>query len=343
MAFNYNAFFTSASKVRGGKFVWVKDASNMNRRNVPFGSTIANPYKGVGYAWAGDLYEYHVDSEGYLFRSFAVAAATANDTDTTISLNGDGYSCVPEVGMLLMKAPSSLTIENYATSSASGTKQKVKITFTAGCSTAGNLTIGLDGTETAVAVTTGANTPAAVAALVGAATFPNYTVAYTGGNAYVEFTAVGFGERAAAVLDAALTGVTGTVEETIAGKSNVVKTVSDYTGQSGKVTAVAYDASTQRFSVTVDVAIGGLLTTDILVEAAGTVASAAAKPLVTNPNTFVEVDTQFMPSDPMYGIDDVTFQINTVYGLAAWIDRMQPLPKYVLAKNRSYIDGIFEI
>ena len=223
--FNLETFFASAKQFRGGKFVWWKDANHEERSNVLYGSTIANPYKGFGYAFAADLYEYRLWKPGFLLKTFKVAKATTAGTDTTLYVDGSGYSHIPEVGNVLMKAP--------------------------------------DTVET--------------------------------------------------------------------------------TGQSGKVTAVAYDASTQRFSVTVDVAIGGLLTTDILVEAAGTVASAAAKPLVTNPNTVVEVDTQFMPSDPMYGIDDVTFQINTVYGLAAWIDRMQPLPKYVLAKNRSYIDGIFEI
>ena len=49
-----------------------------------------------------------------------------------------------------------------------------------------------------------------------------------------------------------------------------------------------------------------------------------------------------MPTDG-YGIENANYSISTVYDKQAWIARMQPLPKYVLAKNRSYIDGIFWI
>ena len=37
------------------------------------------------------------------------------------------------------------------------------------------------------------------------------------------------------------------------------------------------------------------------------------------------------------------YSISTVHDKEAWIVKMQPLPKYVLAKNRSYIKGIFWI
>lgn len=74
-----------------------------------------------------------------------------------------------------------------------------------------------------------------------------------------------------------------------------------------------------------------------------TAAAADATVLVKNPNTFIEVDTQFAPTDGRWGVTDVQHNINTVYGKRAFVERMQPLPKYVLAKNRNYIEGVFEI
>lgn len=230
MAFNLETFFSTSSKVRGGKFVWWKDAGHEDRSNVLGGSTILNPYKGVGYAWAADLFEYRMFEGGFLLKTFKIAAA-AEAAATTIYVTGDGYSHIPEVGNVLMKAPDS--VETF--------------------------------------------------------------------------------------------------------------------GQSAVVTAVAFDEEKKQFKVTLSVALGALTTDDILVEAAGedalpaTEAAANATVLVKNANTFVEVDTKMLPTDGRYGIEDVQHNINTVYGKRAFLERMQPLPKYVLAKNRSYIDGVFEI
>ena len=50
-----------------------------------------------------------------------------------------------------------------------------------------------------------------------------------------------------------------------------------------------------------------------------------------------------MPTEG-YGLDGTAnYSISTVHDKEAWIVKMQPLPKYVLAKNRSYIKGIFWI
>lgn len=228
--FNLETFFASAKQFRGGKFVWWKDANHEERSNVLYGSTIANPYKGFGYAFAADLYEYRLRGPGFLLKTFKVAKDTTA-TDTTLYVDGSGYSHIPEVGNVLMKAP--------------------------------------DTVETA--------------------------------------------------------------------------------GQSGKVTSVEFDEESKQFILTVDTAIGTLTTGDILVEAAGRdggVATAAAHDatvLVKNPNTFIEVDTQFAPTDGRWGVTNVRHNINTVYGKRAFVERMQPLPKYVLAKNRNYIEGVFEI
>lgn len=228
--FNLETFFASAKQFRGGKFVWWKDANHEERSNVLYGSTIANPYKGFGYAFAADLYEYRLWKPGFLLKTFKVAKAAA-DKDTTLYVDGSGYSHIPEVGNVLMKAPD--TVETK--------------------------------------------------------------------------------------------------------------------GPSGKVISVEFDEENKQFILTVDTKIGALIIDDILVEAAdeeGGVATSAALDatvLVKNPNTFIEVDTQFAPTDGRWGVTDVRHNINTVYGKRAFVERMQPLPKYVLAKNRSYIDGVFEI
>ena len=122
----------------------------------------------------------------------------------------------------------------------------------------------------------------------------------------------------------------------------VTKTVTDYTGQSAKITNVVYDKANEKFTITVDNTLGALSAGDILVEAQGSAKSANAKVLVPNPNTFVEADEELLPTEG-YGFQNANYSISTVYNKQAWIARMQPLPKYVLAKNKSLIDGIFWI
>lgn len=122
----------------------------------------------------------------------------------------------------------------------------------------------------------------------------------------------------------------------------VTKTVTDYTGQSAKITNVVYDEANSKFTITVDNTLGALDAGAILVEATGTAKAANAKPLVTNPNTFIEADRELMPTEG-YGFENANYSLSTVYNKQAWIARMQPLPKYVLAKNKSNIDGIFWI
>ena len=122
----------------------------------------------------------------------------------------------------------------------------------------------------------------------------------------------------------------------------VTKTVSDYTGQSAKITNVVYDEANSKFTITVDNTLGALNAGAILVEATGTAKASNAKPLVTNPNTFIEADRELLPTEG-YGFENANYSLSTVYNKQAWIARMQPLPKYVLAKNKSNIDGIFWI
>lgn len=126
----------------------------------------------------------------------------------------------------------------------------------------------------------------------------------------------------------------------------------DYTGTYTKVTAVVYDEANEKFTLTVDTALSAskIDAGAILVEADAAAdvaladeATGVCKVLVPNPNTFIEADKDLLPTEG-YGIaEGANYSMSTVYDKKAWIARMQPLPKYVLAKNRSYIDGIFWI
>ena len=243
MVTNLAFFFFFSRKVRGGKFVWVKDSNGEQRGNVLLGGTILNPNKGFGKLFAAQLVQYTPAEGCLIFRSFEVKQATAAATDTTIYLNGDGYGDAPEVGQILMVAPDATTVRTLTADTTTG---------------------------------------------------------------------------------------------------EVTETEADYTGQSAKVTAVTYNESTQQFAVTLDTALGSLAIGDILVEATGTAASASAKVLVPHPNTFIEKDEELLPTEG-YGFQNANYSISTVYNKQAWIKRMQPLPKYVLALNKSLIDGIFWI
>lgn len=225
MVTNLAYFYETSQKTRGGKWVWVKDSNGEQRGNVLLGGTILNPKKGFDHLYAAQLVQYTPAQGCLIFRSFGVKTATSAATDTTIYVNGDGYGDAPEVGMLIMKAPS---------------------------------------------VATG-------------------------------------------------------------------------TGQSAVVTNVVYDETNERFAVTLSVALGALAAGDILVEAAGSAASETATVLVPRPNTFIEADRDLMPTEGFGITGQANYSISTVYNKQAWIARMQPLPAYVLANNRSLIDGIFWI
>jgi hypothetical protein len=242
MVTNLAYFFERTKKVRGdGRWIWVKDSNGEDRRNVLLGGDILNPNKGLGYLWAGQLMEYKPGVGMLIFRSFLVTNNVSNDT--TVYVNGDGYSDVPEVGQVLMKAPDAI----YVTTSTANTS-------------------------------TGA----------------------------------------------------------------ITSTTAEYTGQSAKVTDVQFDSVNNRFVVTLDQALT-LSANDILVEAEGKSKSATAKVLVKNPNVFNEANREMLPTDGSFGFNNAKYAASGVYDKQIWIQRTQPLPKYVLAKNKSLIEGIFWI
>ena len=171
----------------------------------------------------------------------------------------------------------------------------------------------------------------------------NATVIYVNGDGYSDAPEVGMYLM---VAPDALK-----VEQLTVAEGVVTKTVSDYTGAYAQVTAVEYDEPNKKFKVTLanKLSTAQIAKGAILVEADAAADAALAEPtgeaqvLVPNPNTFIEADKDLLPTEGFGIREGANYSISTVYRKQAWIARMQPLPKYVLAKNRSYIDGIFEI
>ena len=247
MVTNLQYFFETAKKLRGGRWVWVKDSNGENRNNILLGGTIANPNKGFGHLWAAQLMQYTPGQPMLIFRSFKLKVDAAANA-TTIYIDGDGYSDAPEVGQYLMVAP--------------------------------------DATEV---VSMKANT------------------------------------------------------ET--GDVTVTKTT--YTGTYAKVTGVTYDETNQKFEVTLEnkLSTAKINAGTILVEAdkvKDTESTGSAPVLCPKPNVFNEADRDMLPTEG-YGFQNANYSVSGVYNKQAWIAKMQPLPKYVLALNKSLIDGIFWI
>lgn len=247
MVTNLQYFFETAKKLRGGRWVWVKDSNGENRNNILLGGTIANPNKGFGHLWAAQLMQYTPGQPMLIFRSFKLKVdATANAT--TIYIDGDGYSDAPEVGQYLMVAP--------------------------------------DATE-----------------------------------------------------------VVSMKADTSTGAVTVTKTT--YTGTYAKVTGVTYDETNQKFEVTLEnkLSTAKINAGTILVEAdkaKDTGSTGSAPVLCPKPNVFNEADRDMLPTEG-YGFQNANYSVSGVYNKQAWIAKMQPLPKYVLALNKSLIDGIFWI
>lgn len=112
-------------------------------------------------------------------------------------------------------------------------------------------------------------------------------------------------------------------------------------GQSAKITAVVYDKDAETFTITVDTELE-VEEGDILVEAKGEKAAADATVLVDRVNFWVLADQDLMPTEK-FGIENGHYYMSGVSGCAAYIGRMQPLTKYILAQNKSLIDGVFEL
>ena len=247
MVTNLQYFFETAKKLRGGRWVWVKDSNGENRNNILLGGTIANPNKGFGHLWAAQLMQYTPGQPMLIFRSFKLKADAAANA-TTIYIDGDGYSDAPEVGQYLMVAPDATEVVSMTADSETG---------------------------------------------------------------------------------------------------SVTTTKTTYTGTYAKVTGVTYDETNQKFEVTLEnkLSTAKIDAGTILVEAdkaKDTGNTGSAPVLCPKPNVFNEADRDMLPTEG-YGFQNANYSVSGVYNKQAWIAKMQPLPKYVLALNKSLIDGIFWI
>lgn len=138
--------------IGGHRYVFVKlQMSGKDSLVFPTtGCIVKNPFKGNARAFAGTLFEYHIDGNGYVLKTYEVAKNTSAGTDTNIYLKGDGYSLIPFVGDILMVAPSTVdgtgkavtvTAVSKETDEAEGDVYKVTISEALGDLTKGNVLV----------------------------------------------------------------------------------------------------------------------------------------------------------------------------------------------------------
>ena len=111
MVTNLGFYFETQKEVRGGKFVWFADSNPSLQKNQLLGGELLNPKKGFDHFYAGQLGKYvpggglSSDTPGItIFRAFK--PKTAATASTEIVVTATGYEDAPEVGMLIMVAPS---------------------------------------------------------------------------------------------------------------------------------------------------------------------------------------------------------------------------------------------
>lgn len=115
------ALVQARGSIGGHRYVFVKlQMSGKDALVFPTsGGIVKNPFKGNARAFAGTLAEYIPSngsngSEIRILKSYAVAKATSESSDTDIYLKKDGYSLIPFVGDVLMVAPTTLTDKGTA-------------------------------------------------------------------------------------------------------------------------------------------------------------------------------------------------------------------------------------
>lgn len=115
------ALAQARGSIGGHRYVFVKlQMSGKDALVFPTsGGIVKNPFKGNARAFAGTLAEYIPSngsngSEIRILKSYAVAKATSESSDTVIYLKRDGYSLIPFVGDVLMVAPTTLVEKGTA-------------------------------------------------------------------------------------------------------------------------------------------------------------------------------------------------------------------------------------
>lgn len=102
----------ASGEIGGYRHVFVKLQGGAKNGLVfpTVGNRIMNPFKGRAKAYAGDLFEYHTNGEGYLLKTYLVVSVDG----TTINIARDGYKHKPFVGDILMVAPNEIGGEGTA-------------------------------------------------------------------------------------------------------------------------------------------------------------------------------------------------------------------------------------
>lgn len=94
------------------KYVFV-DIDGIPKVYPPIGGVLQNPFKFGGKAYQGDIIEYSTDGKIKLLKVFKLAKALTADA-TEMLFYRDAYSHIPQVGDVLMVAPSTLSTTGTA-------------------------------------------------------------------------------------------------------------------------------------------------------------------------------------------------------------------------------------
>ena len=149
------ALVQARGSIGGHRYVFVKlQMSGKDALVFPTsGGIVKNPFKGNARAFAGTLAEYIPSngsngSEIRILKSYAVAKATSESSDTVIYLKRDGYSLIPFVGDVLMVAPTTLvgkgtavTAVEKTTDGTAGDVWKVTLSATLGTLTTSSVLV----------------------------------------------------------------------------------------------------------------------------------------------------------------------------------------------------------
>ena len=140
---NYTGYFMGRTlaqakgRIGGTRSVFVKLQGVKNELVYPpFGGQVQNPFKGVAKIYAGDLMEFRLDDNAENPKIFLLKTYKVQNMDTTtVHIYRDGYSHIPFVGDVLMKAPAAIggtgaayTIQSVEATT-NGGKNTWKLTF----------------------------------------------------------------------------------------------------------------------------------------------------------------------------------------------------------------------
>lgn len=112
----------ASAQIGGARSVFVDLEGVKNELTfASWGGQIKNPFKAPAKFYAGDLFELRFDDKGespelYLLKTFKVKSSAS----TTLKIYRDGYSHVPCVGDILMKAPETIGGEGAQASTVTG-------------------------------------------------------------------------------------------------------------------------------------------------------------------------------------------------------------------------------